>query len=184
MGRALTENRLQFLLVFFFLGLTIVIGGLAGFLFEANENEQIQTLADAFWWAIVTLTTVGYGDIVPITTMGRLVGSTLMLAGMMNLGLFAAIVGVTLPKALMQVRGEQALLSSHLNHWVVCGFEPGAEMFLSLLDEDLDENTTVLSSVLANAQKAYQSVSFGSKRPSKSKINFTKYVCRMLQVSS
>ena len=144
LGRALTENRLQFLLVFFFLGLTIVIGGLAGFLFEANENEQIQTLADAFWWAIVTLTTVGYGDIVPITTMGRLVGSTLMLAGMMNLGLFAAIVGVTLPKALMQVREEQALLSSHLNHWVVCGFEPGAEMFLSLLDEDLDENTTVL----------------------------------------
>ena len=66
-----------------------------------------------------------------------------MLAGMMNLGLFAAIVGV-ITKALMQVREEQALLSSHLNHWVVCGFEPGAEMFLSLLDEDLDENTTVL----------------------------------------
>jgi len=144
LARALSENRLQFILGFFFLLVTTFVGGLAGFLFEYEHNAKIDSFADAFWWALVTLTTVGYGDIVPVTGLGRLVGGILMLAGMMNLGLFAAIVGFTLPKALMQVREEQALLSSHLNHWVVCGYESGSEMFLSLLTKEIDEDTTVL----------------------------------------
>ncbi|XP_037093561.1 shaker-related potassium channel tsha2-like [Pollicipes pollicipes] len=42
---------------------------------EPVDNYGIQTLQQAMWWAIVTMTTVGYGDVIPMTTVGKLFGS-------------------------------------------------------------------------------------------------------------
>ncbi|WP_456394238.1 ion transporter [Thermococcus sp.] len=44
-------------------------------------NSSIKTVFDAFWWTLTTLTTVGYGDIVPVTSEGRIVGIILMIFG-------------------------------------------------------------------------------------------------------
>ncbi|MGH1408261.1 MAG: potassium channel family protein [Aeromonas sp.] len=58
---------------------------------EAGEpGSQIQTPYDAFWWTLVTLSTVGYGDLVPKTEEGRFVASLLILFGV---GLFGATSG-------------------------------------------------------------------------------------------
>jgi voltage-gated potassium channel len=46
-------------------------------------------VGDAFWWGIVTLTTVGYGDIVPETTAGRVAGIAIMFTGLAVLGVLA-----------------------------------------------------------------------------------------------
>ena len=51
-----------------------------GFLFYIAEPE-VETFGDGIWWALVTITTVGYGDITPLTTLGRIVASTLMILG-------------------------------------------------------------------------------------------------------
>lgn len=59
--------------------------------FEAGtENSTIRTPEDALWWAIVTITTVGYGDKVPITPEGHIIAAILMIAGV---GLFGAFSG-------------------------------------------------------------------------------------------
>lgn len=67
-----------------------VICGTALYLAEADINPNIHSPVDALWWGIVTLTTVGYGDIFPITPEGRLAGAALMILG---ITLFAAITG-------------------------------------------------------------------------------------------
>ena len=48
---------------------------------EAGHNENVKSLWDSFWWTIVTITTVGYGDIYPVTTGGRILAIFLMLGG-------------------------------------------------------------------------------------------------------
>jgi voltage-gated potassium channel len=55
-------------------------------------NANITTIGDSFWWAIVTTTTVGYGDEYPVTPVGRIVASALMLVGIGLLGTVSAAV--------------------------------------------------------------------------------------------
>ena len=51
-----------------------------GFLFYISEPD-VQTYSDGLWWALVTITTVGYGDITPLTNLGRIIASALMIMG-------------------------------------------------------------------------------------------------------
>jgi voltage-gated potassium channel len=68
--------------------LVVVAGGLA----RIVEPDTFTTIGLSYWWAVVTVTTVGYGDIVPESTAGRLVGTMLMLTG---LGLIPTLTSVT-----------------------------------------------------------------------------------------
>ena len=56
---------------------------------EHATNPEFATFGDALWWGIVTLTTVGYGDIVPITQEGRVAATFLMLTGVATLGVIS-----------------------------------------------------------------------------------------------
>jgi voltage-gated potassium channel len=71
---------------------TVILGAVAVFALEADENKGIRHFGDALWWAITTVTTVGYGDITPVTPEGRLVAVVLMLAGIGVIGVFTATV--------------------------------------------------------------------------------------------
>ena len=70
-------------------GGVVVIGSLVAYHAEHPVNPEFATVGDALWWGIVTLTTVGYGDIVPKTTTGRWVGVVIMVTGIAVLGLLA-----------------------------------------------------------------------------------------------
>ena len=69
--------------------LVVVLASLGAYQAEHATNSEFATVGDAFWWGIVTLTTVGYGDIVPKTTAGRFCGVAIMLTGVAVLGVLA-----------------------------------------------------------------------------------------------
>jgi voltage-gated potassium channel len=58
--------------------------------FEGDASGNIRTAPDALWWAIATVTTVGYGDFYPVTWEGRLIAALLMITGV---GVFSALAG-------------------------------------------------------------------------------------------
>lgn len=74
--------------------LLVAFGAITMLMVESpNPNSPINTAEEALWWAIVTVTTVGYGDYYPITTLGRVVAVLLMIGGVGLFGSFAAYIG-------------------------------------------------------------------------------------------
>jgi voltage-gated potassium channel len=71
---------------------------------ERAPNSNIRTAGDAVWWSITTITTVGYGDKFPVTSIGRGIAALLMIAGV---GLFGTLSGVIASFFLGHHRDEQ-----------------------------------------------------------------------------
>lgn len=98
------RNRGLLLLVTVWLGV-VVITSMAFFAAEVNENPNVTSPIDALWWGVVTLTTVGYGDVLPLTPEGRIAAIVLMVLG---IGLFSAITA-TVTSALLAGRTEGSI---------------------------------------------------------------------------
>ena len=70
------------LLVLVLIGNAVLLScALMFYMIEGGRNPAVNNVWDAIWWAFVTMTTVGYGDVVPISFGGRLVAVSLMLTG-------------------------------------------------------------------------------------------------------
>jgi len=135
--QALEENGLLFTFAFSVLGATTLLGGTTIYLVEGRINPDLRTVADGIWWALVTVTTVGFGDITPVTMLGRIVGAVMMVGGMFTLALFAGIVGSSLVSGMLSIREEQFRMSDYVNHVVVCGYDESTHLLLEALELNL-----------------------------------------------
>ncbi|XP_043088025.1 potassium voltage-gated channel subfamily KQT member 2 isoform X2 [Puntigrus tetrazona] len=73
--------------------LCLILASFLVYLAEKEDNEMFDTYADALWWGLITLTTIGYGDKYPITWNGRLLAATFTLIGVSFFALPAGILG-------------------------------------------------------------------------------------------
>ena len=73
---------------------------------RGRQGANIETFGDALWWAMATVTTVGYGDHYPVTTEGRLVAVVLMLTGISVIGVVSATFGSWLTERAHQLQHQ------------------------------------------------------------------------------
>ena len=100
------------------------------FLSEQKTNSAINTLFDAIWYTLVTITTVGYGDITPHSVLGRTSAMILLLAGV---ALFGALSGKFASFLFdRQQKKDRGLLKMNKikNHFLICGWKPNFERIL------------------------------------------------------
>jgi len=90
-------NKLFYLL--FSAAGVIVIGSVVMYLVESpHPDSQINSMLDAVWWTVATSTTVGYGDIIPVTETGKIIAIFYMFFGIGILGLFISVLGTSFYK--------------------------------------------------------------------------------------
>jgi len=70
----------------------LVIGASGLYYLEKDVNPELATIPDAMWWSVVTVSTVGYGDVVPITWPGKILAGLMMFMGLGVIAIFTAIV--------------------------------------------------------------------------------------------
>ena len=92
LSRALYEERRALLGALILMVGTAIFSGTVMHVIEAGaQPDKFGTIPDAMWWALATLTTIGYGDAVPVTALGKVFGGLVMICG---LGLFALPIGI------------------------------------------------------------------------------------------
>lgn len=71
--------------------MTTLAVGAGGAAITRTDPDQAPNLGTGLWWALTTVTTVGYGDVVPASSTGRLIGATLMLVGIASIACLTAV---------------------------------------------------------------------------------------------
>ena len=104
--------------ILFIMLMTLTISASLMYMIEGEaQPDQFASIPAAMWWAIETLTTVGYGDVVPVTPFGKLMGGVVSIVGIVALALFTGLITVSFMDQLRvrRVAVRQTSLGTHAN---------------------------------------------------------------------
>jgi voltage-gated potassium channel len=92
LGRVISNARQALLSVLLGFGILLLLAASLAYLLErSTQPEVFGSIPAALWWAIVTMTTTGYGDVVPQTVLGRALAGVVMISGIAVIALWAGI---------------------------------------------------------------------------------------------
>ena len=153
--RVFIEKKLELTLLLLLYLLVIFFSATIIYIYEGNGlNTKIDTFMDAIYWSFITVSTIGYGDITPITDAGRAATIILILAGYTVIAFFTSIVTSSIGEKLDTIKQSNTLsnIKKLKNYILVCGFGKTAQV---LIDNLKDNNYNFL--IIENNPKIIES---------------------------
>ena len=112
LGSAIYEERQSFLAALYLFTLALFIASALMYVLEHQaQPEAFASIPESMWWALITLTTVGYGDVSPITTLGKMVGALTALIGVCTVALLTGIIASAFTS---QIEKRKALMEAEI----------------------------------------------------------------------
>ncbi len=111
--------------------LLIVVSSIFVFLVEIKKNDQFKTVFDGLWWAIITFSTTGYGDKVPITIAGRILTTITIFIGISAMSFLSGTLASVFVDRNTKARRGLMDLSTMKKHYIICGWKDNMRDILS-----------------------------------------------------
>jgi voltage-gated potassium channel len=128
----LANKKFELLTLLFLVLFIVSTAAIAIYVFEETKNPSITTLFDAFYWALVTISTVGYGDISPVTTEGKAVSMIIIVSGIAMISFVTSVIVSAFSEKLDELKENRIIedLNKSDKFIIICGYGQLAKMFL------------------------------------------------------
>ena len=163
-GSVLSAKRFEFITLVMFASIIIVVSSVLVYVMEANDlNTKIHTLFDALYWAIVTMTTVGYGDVVPVTEEGRVVAIVVIISGVAVMAFTTSLVVSAFTEKIEEIKEIKSIedITKLKGIYLICGYkEIGRQVALKLKNNGskiivLDKDAKLIKEALKDGFLAF-----------------------------
>lgn len=132
------EKKFELITIAIFAGFIIFIGSAGLYIYETHDNPKINTLFDALYFSIITMGTIGYGDIVPQTHEGRIIAIILTVLGVTTIAFLTSIIVSSFQTKLSELKENRVFASiEKIPHYIlVCGYGRVGEVIAKMLSND------------------------------------------------
>jgi len=146
----LANKKFELTILLLAVGFVTFIGGAVIYVFEAHTNPKIETIFDAIYWSLITISTVGYGDITPVTDEGKVLTMVLIVVGIGFISFSTSIIASAFTEKLQELKADRVFRTiKHMEDvYLICGYSNEAEILaerfqkenINFVIVDLDED--------------------------------------------
>ncbi|KYJ87580.1 NAD-binding protein [Sulfurovum riftiae] len=151
----ITNKRFELLTLLFLLFFIVMTAGIAIYVLEERINPQITSLFDALYWSLITITTVGYGDIAPETDAGRTISMLVIISGIAMISFATSVIVSAFSERLSELKENRIIeqVNKSRSFLIICGYGQMAKMFFRQKKEKID-NYIILDKNLKRVEQA------------------------------
>ncbi len=142
LASVLATKKFEFFTLAIFASIVIFVSSVLIYVMEANNPDSpIDTLFEAIYWSIVTISTVGYGDMIPVTFEGRVVALIVITSGIAVLAFTTSLVVSAFTEKLDEIREIKTIenITKLKKFYLVCGYEDVAQDVVKKLAKNDNE---------------------------------------------
>jgi len=155
--RVFIEKKYEFFTIFFIFIFLLFFASTTIYVFEGSgENQNINSFADAIYWSVITISTVGYGDITPITPEGKFVTGFLIVTGIVLISFVTSVITTSMSERLDYIKSSNTLhkISKLKNYVLICGYGRVAKMLALELSVG-HENIVIIDTDETRVEEAF-----------------------------